>query len=190
MTFDMSDEYSVLMSAVVERDQVAEAHDVGVVLHPAIHLPELDVADAVVDVLEPDVRRLVARRHRPEARKERAADSSGARRASGSVSPYVPIAAITTSPSSSRTTRGSCIGIAPRSTAVVVRVARVVDPERIVLHAVAVLVHVRRDRRARGSAASSARAGSCPAASGSSPDRARPSRGRGTRRAGSRTPTR
>ena len=37
---------------VVEGDQLGETEDVGVVLDPLVHGAELDVADAVIDVLE------------------------------------------------------------------------------------------------------------------------------------------
>ena len=58
---------------VVERDEILEAHHVLVELDPDVHLPELDVADAVVDVQQSGRLRLIARLALLEAGQERAA---------------------------------------------------------------------------------------------------------------------
>ena len=57
ITFDISDEYSVEMSLSSNEMRFLKPSTSLVELHPLVHLAELDVADAVVDVLEPDRRR-------------------------------------------------------------------------------------------------------------------------------------
>ncbi len=58
---------------VVEADDLAEAQHVPVEADPVIHPAQLDVADTMVDVLEPGGRRLVGAAHRLEAGEEDAA---------------------------------------------------------------------------------------------------------------------
>ncbi|MEI2721710.1 MAG: hypothetical protein V9E87_16585 [Gemmatimonadales bacterium] len=56
ITFDISAEYSVVIVLVVEGQDVGEAeHLARRTSTQLVHLAELDVADAVVDVLEADV---------------------------------------------------------------------------------------------------------------------------------------
>ena len=58
---------------VVEREDVGEAQHILVELDPGIHPAQLDVADTVIDILEPGAAGLERRRGRLEARQEQAA---------------------------------------------------------------------------------------------------------------------
>jgi hypothetical protein len=115
---------------------------------PSIHLAELHVADAVVDVLEPDLGWLKPRRDRAESGKERALVVPALhqrmdRLAVGTDGSDHDLAGVIAN--DPRLLLRNCSALDGGG----IRVARIVHPECIVLHAIAVLVNVLRDRRLR-----------------------------------------
>ena len=113
-------------------------------LDPRVHPPQLDVADAVVDIAEPDIRRRIAWRDRPEPRQEwsavvRPLDEGvdrlaiRAERREHNLAVRIPFHARLVHRRGTAFHRGR------------ERRARVVNPERQIAHPVAMRIHVVRD---------------------------------------------
>src|SRR5690349_985369 len=129
---------------VVEGNQLLEPEYVGIVLHPLVHRAELDVADAVIHILETDAVGVATTREGNESRHEQAlvvlAFYEAVDRFTVRLDPGDDDFAILVGQRfwCIRRLRAALYRQLERS-------PRIIDPERDVLDAVAVLVHVGRD---------------------------------------------